>query len=105
MDDANSEPSEDHNAGDIRGNYWSAQMGWRYVTYREDNNPISLQIEPMVSGPDIAKKALRNRSRDQRVNRELAKSGWRVVRIWECHLETHPDKCIRRLRKHLPSSA
>jgi DNA mismatch endonuclease (patch repair protein) len=37
-----------------------------------------------------------NQARDRRVNRELRKLGWRVVRIWEHDLK-RPDQTIRRI--------
>jgi len=46
-------------------------------------------------------KIVQNRRRDRRVNRELAKTGWQVLRIWECQLKKHPGKCIERIRKSL----
>jgi DNA mismatch endonuclease, patch repair protein len=33
-----------------------------------------------------AAKLLRNRERDKLVTRTLRKSGWRVIRVWECDL-------------------
>jgi len=32
---------------------WSARMGWRYLTYLEGEQSLSLAIEPMAVGPDI----------------------------------------------------
>lgn len=49
-----------------------------------------------------SRKVLANRTRDRRVNRELTKKGWLVLRIWECHLTEYPEKCVGRLRTHLP---
>lgn len=41
----------------------------------------------------------RNVARDHLVTRELRKSGWRVVRIWECNLvASREHRVIRRLR-------
>lgn len=51
-----------------------------------------------------SQKILRNRSRDKRVNRQLKKTGWKVLRLWECELEKKPQKCIQKLKKHLPKS-
>ncbi len=51
-----------------------------------------------------SEKIVRNRSRDKRVNRQLKKSGWTVLRFWECELEKRPAECVRQLRKHLPHS-
>lgn len=32
---------------------WNAKMGWRFVTYSEEQGAVSFQIEPMAKGPDI----------------------------------------------------
>ena len=48
-----------------------------------------------------SEKINRNRTRDKLVNRELAKAGWRVLRIWECQLEKRPDKCVQRITNSL----
>lgn len=42
-----------------------------------------------------------NRRRDRRVNLQLRKRGWRVARIWECALRTHPDTMVRKIRRML----
>ena len=34
------------------GDGWSARMGWRNVSYLEGRQMLTLQIEPMASGPD-----------------------------------------------------
>jgi len=47
------------------------------------------------------KKLAANKDRDRRVNRELRKLGWRVVRVWECVLAGRPDDCIRRVEAAL----
>jgi DNA mismatch endonuclease, patch repair protein len=43
-------------------------------------------------------KLLGNRSRDERVKRELEQIGWRVVEVWEC--KTKPDD-LRKLVAHI----
>ena len=43
------------------------------------------------------KKFAANKTRDRRVNRELRKLGWRVIRIWEHDLSQSADACIRRI--------
>lgn len=43
------------------------------------------------------KKLTANRERDRRVNRELRRAGWRVVRIWEHELRK-PGRCLARVR-------
>lgn len=47
------------------------------------------------------KKLAGNKTRDRVVNRTLRRSGWRVVRIWECDLAKHPEACVRRIRRAL----
>lgn len=42
-----------------------------------------------------------NIARDRRVRRILRGLGWRVARIWECKLEKHPDRCLRKILKLL----
>jgi DNA mismatch endonuclease (patch repair protein) len=44
------------------------------------------------------KKFAANKARDRRVNRELRKLGWRVMRIWEHDLAKRGEACIRRIQ-------
>jgi DNA mismatch endonuclease (patch repair protein) len=44
------------------------------------------------------KKFAANKARDRRVNRELRKLGWRVVRIWEHDLARRGAACIRKIQ-------
>jgi DNA mismatch endonuclease (patch repair protein) len=47
-------------------------------------------------------KVSRNRVRDREVNRVLRRTGWSVVRIWECQLRRHAWPLIaRRVRRQL----
>ena len=32
---------------------WSAEMGWRYVAYRDGHGTLALQIEPMMTTADL----------------------------------------------------
>jgi len=47
------------------------------------------------------KKILRNMERDKRVNRELRKMGWKVVRIWESQIMKTPEGALRKIRHAL----
>jgi len=47
------------------------------------------------------KKLSGNQARDRRVNRELRKLGWRVVRIWEHDLVKRGAVCARRVKASL----
>ena len=42
-----------------------------------------------------------NIKRDRKVNRELSKIGWKVMRIWEHEIEKNPDLCVSRIRRTL----
>lgn len=39
----------------------------------------------------------RNRARDRLVNRQLRKSGWRVVRFWERDILRDPGRCVSKV--------
>ena len=43
----------------------------------------------------------KNRLRDRMVTRQLRRLGWEVVRIWECQLARNPERCIKKIEKHL----
>ncbi len=49
-------------------------------------------------------KAARNKSRDRRVNRELRKLGWRVLRIWEHDLLLKEKWTVYRITQLLRSA-
>ena len=40
------------NSKAIGGKDWTARMGWRYVSYAENDSTVALSIEPMVKGDD-----------------------------------------------------
>lgn len=46
-------------------------------------------------------KLARNRQRDRLVTATLKRSGWKVVRIWECSLRQRPAMTLHRLRRAL----
>ena len=48
-------------------------------------------------------KIARNRERDLKVNRELRKLGWRVLRFWEHGLARRGDACADRIARSLLS--
>ena len=50
------------------------------------------------------KKFAANKARDRRVNRELRRLGWHVVRIWEHDLAKRPAFCLRRISTTLRST-
>src|SRR5262249_50747267 len=46
-------------------------------------------------------KLARNQARDRKVNRELRRRGWHVLRIRECSLSANPGRCVRRIERAL----
>ena len=42
-----------------------------------------------------------NRARDRRVNRELKRLGWRILRIWKHDLRLPKPRCLARLKQLL----
>lgn len=42
-----------------------------------------------------------NMARDKKVNRELRKAGWKVLRFWEHGIEKNADRAIRKIVKAL----
>jgi DNA mismatch endonuclease Vsr len=47
------------------------------------------------------KKREDNMARDQRVNRQLRRQGWKVIRIWQHALQKSPSVCLNRIRRGL----
>jgi DNA mismatch endonuclease, patch repair protein len=56
---------------------------------------------PTSNRPFWRMKLQQNRSRDQEVNAHLVKHGFRVVRIWECHLKVEPEATVELIRASL----
>jgi hypothetical protein len=44
--------AQNTNSTAIGANGWTARMGWRYVSYIENDVSVALSIEPMVKGDD-----------------------------------------------------
>jgi DNA mismatch endonuclease (patch repair protein) len=42
-----------------------------------------------------------NMDRDRRVNRQLGRQGWKVIRIWQHSLKKFPTTCLNRIRQSL----
>ena len=45
-----------------------------------------------------------NQKRDRKINRQLRKEGWRVVRVWEHSIKKSPEKTADRIIKNLKIS-
>lgn len=59
---------------------------------------------PVGNRPFWMRKLAANKARDRRVNRELSKLGWRVVRIWEHDLPKRGAASIHRIKMALSLS-
>ena len=46
-------------------------------------------------------KIQKNIERDKKVNKNLKKAGWKVIRIWEHELKKRPEKVLISLQKHV----
>ncbi|MBC7981940.1 DUF559 domain-containing protein, partial [Candidatus Parcubacteria bacterium] len=46
-------------------------------------------------------KIQKNIERDKKVNKNLKKAGWKVIRIWEHELKKRPDKVLAIIRKYV----
>ena len=44
-------------------------------------------------------------ARDKRVNRQLRRQGWKVIRIWQHSLRKSPATCLDRIRRALTAAA
>ena len=44
-------------------------------------------------------KIIRNIDRDKRVNKELRKNGWRVLRFWESKILRQPEKIAQKVKR------
>jgi len=58
-------------------------------------------LRPRTNAKAWQDKIKLNQARDRRVTRVLREQGWAVVRIWECVLANHPDRCMVRIRRRL----
>ena len=53
--------------------------------------------------PFWQEKIKRNMKRDRKVNRELKKVGWDVIRVWQKDLQKQPDKYAQEIFDYLKS--
>lgn len=58
-------------------------------------------LTPKTNAKAWDEKIKKNKSRDKKITRQLHRQGWKVVRIWECHLKANPGAVINRINKKL----
>jgi len=66
--------------------------------------PICFQ-EPETRNEFWMKKIQSNIDRDKRVNEQLKKEGWKVIRIWEHEIRKEPEKVIKKIIKILEKTS
>ena len=54
-------------------------------------------LMPQTNADFWRMKIKRNQDRDQEISQFLLAKGWTVIRIWECHLRTNPEACVRKV--------
>ena len=42
-----------------------------------------------------------NIGRDRKVNKELKRQGWTIIRFWEHQIKSDPKLCIRKIEKEI----
>lgn len=58
-------------------------------------------VTPKTNARAWREKIDRNKAQDRRVSRKLRRSGWAVIRVWECQLRKNPNRCLMRIKKTL----
>lgn len=56
-------------------------------------------LKPKSNNKYWNEKIERNRQRDKKINRDLKKAGWKVVRIWEHAIKKSPKQILARIDK------
>ena len=46
-------------------------------------------------------KISQNKKRDRKINKQLKKEGWKIIRIWEHDIKQNPEKTVKRIIKKL----
>ncbi len=71
----------------VDGDFWHGRQ-WRLRGYKT----LESQFDGVSNKPYWVEKIKRNMARDRKVNAELRKLGWRVVRIWESEMRKDVEK-------------
>ena len=80
----------------IDGDYWHGRQ-WKKRGFASLEAQMS-----RVNNPEYWVKKIRgNMERDKRVNRELRKNGWIVVRVWESDVNKRLDVTLRKVIRAL----
>ena len=80
----------------VDGDFWHGRQ-WKLRHF-----PTLQQQFQSVNNKDYwMRKITSNIRRDRRVNRELRRTGWHVVRIWESDWQKNTTRCLNRITRFL----
>jgi G:T-mismatch repair DNA endonuclease (very short patch repair protein) len=65
------------------------------------HNHLKCYTRPKTNRKFWDRKREQNMSRDRRVNRQLRRQGWKVIRIRQRPLQKSPAVCLNRIRRTL----
>ena len=77
----------------VDGDFWHGRQ-WRLRGYKN----LESQFDGVSNKPYWVEKIKRNMARDRKVNAELRKLGWRVVRIWESQMKKDVQKTAGKVK-------
>lgn len=80
----------------VDGDFWHGRQ-WKDRGYKS----LADQFSTLANKKYWVEKIQRNMARDQKVNRDCKKLGWRVVRFWECDINRKMEKCISKLMRKI----
>jgi len=59
------------------------------------------KLKPKLKNKFWTDKIIRNMSRDKKVNFNLKKNGWKVIRIWEHKIRRDVNLCVQEIKSQL----
>lgn len=78
----------------VDGDFWHGN-GWKIRGFKKLEDSIKRRKRFWLQ------KIKRNIARDKKVNRELRKNGWRVLRFWESQIQKDIDSCAQKTVKYI----
>lgn len=80
----------------VDGDYWHGNQ-WRLRGFKS----LEDQLKTVHNREYWERKIKRNIERDRKVNVQLRKAGWKVVRIWESDINRDPERAARKVARAL----
>ena len=74
----------------VDGDFWHGG-GWKQRGFARFEDQFSTNAAFWIQ------KIQGNVARDRRVNRDLRRMGWTVVRVWESQIRKSPERCAERI--------